>query len=285
MVSLSPTLPHTPRPTHPAGVASKQELQDSFKVSHLHSEGSGHLVVSVERDIIDMPTVAMAAQAVQAAQAGAGAVPAGAARDPGAAVAMGHPMMLRMWVPLWVINGTGLPITAGALQLSSTPCMLTAPGTLAQGPVCRCQNWPALVSPSRLQVLASVLKQPSLCCPAAHLSHHHHHPPAAGLIAMDDPQQQASDADAPQQPFARTPALEAPRAGGSTLRVMDTEATPGQQRLDSSLTIMAHSVDMMAFSQQDTTKQFAVQVGGGLVAVDSGYQVALAICAAVSRRM
>jgi hypothetical protein len=116
----------------PAGVASKQELQDSFKVSHLHSEGSGHLVVSVERDIIDMPTVAMAAQAAQAAQGGAGAVPAGAARDPGAAVAMGHPMMLRMWVPLWVINGTGLPITAGALQLLSTACMLTAGDRLTQ---------------------------------------------------------------------------------------------------------------------------------------------------------
>jgi hypothetical protein len=110
---------------------------------------------------------------------------------------------------------------------------------------------------------------------------------------MDDPQQQASDSDAPQQSFARTPALEVPRAGGSTLRVMDTEATPGQQRLDSSLTIMAHSVDMMAFSQQDTTKQFAVQVGGRVVAgwwlssqairvvaVKSGYQVALAPCAA-----
>jgi hypothetical protein len=94
-------------------VASNQELQDSFKVSHLHSQSSGHLVVSVERDIIDMPTAAMAAQAVQAAQGSTGAGAVGAARDPGAAVAMGHPMMLRLWVPLWIINGTSLPITAG----------------------------------------------------------------------------------------------------------------------------------------------------------------------------
>jgi hypothetical protein len=96
---------------------------------------------------------------------------------------------------------------------------------------------------------------------------------------MDDPQQQGSDSDAPQS-TSRAPALDAPRAGSSTLRVMDTEATPGQQRLDSSLTIMAHSVDMMAFSQQDTTKQFAVQVGGCCrsAAIIAGSKSACAAC-------
>lgn len=37
--------------------------------------------------------------------------------DPGAAVALGAPMVVRVFVPLWVVNATPLPVTAFVVAL------------------------------------------------------------------------------------------------------------------------------------------------------------------------
>lgn len=41
--------------------------------------------------------------------------------DPGLAVAKGTPLLLRIYVPLWVVNDTVLPITGLLTQISAPP--------------------------------------------------------------------------------------------------------------------------------------------------------------------
>ena len=41
--------------------------------------------------------------------------------DPGAAVARGSPLLVRMFVPLWLVNATNLPIGAVVVATQPTP--------------------------------------------------------------------------------------------------------------------------------------------------------------------
>ncbi len=41
--------------------------------------------------------------------------------DPGAAVALGAPMVVRVFVPLWVVNATPLPVSALVVVLPPPP--------------------------------------------------------------------------------------------------------------------------------------------------------------------
>lgn len=41
--------------------------------------------------------------------------------DPGAAVALGAPLLVRMFVPLWVVNATPLPVAAWVVPIQAPP--------------------------------------------------------------------------------------------------------------------------------------------------------------------
>ena len=41
--------------------------------------------------------------------------------DPGAAVALGAPLLVRMFVPLWVVNATPLPVAAWVAPIQPPP--------------------------------------------------------------------------------------------------------------------------------------------------------------------
>jgi len=41
--------------------------------------------------------------------------------DPGAAVALGAPLLVRMFVPLWVVNATSLPVAAWVVPIQPPP--------------------------------------------------------------------------------------------------------------------------------------------------------------------
>ena len=41
--------------------------------------------------------------------------------DPGAAVALGAPLLVRMFVPLWVVNATPLPTAAWVVPIQAPP--------------------------------------------------------------------------------------------------------------------------------------------------------------------
>ena len=41
--------------------------------------------------------------------------------DPGAAVAVGAPLLVRMFVPLWVVNATSLPVAAWVVLIQAPP--------------------------------------------------------------------------------------------------------------------------------------------------------------------
>ena len=41
--------------------------------------------------------------------------------DPGAAVAVGAPVLVRMFVPLWVVNATSLPVAAWVVPIQAPP--------------------------------------------------------------------------------------------------------------------------------------------------------------------
>lgn len=41
--------------------------------------------------------------------------------DPGAAVALGAPLLVRMFVPLWVVNATPLPVAAWVVPIQPPP--------------------------------------------------------------------------------------------------------------------------------------------------------------------
>jgi hypothetical protein len=94
---------------------------------YMNSSSNAWLRLAVDRDVDVEALVSLAQEGV-----GGG----GSSLDPGPLVARGHPLAVRVSAPLWVINSTHLPISAGA-ALAAT-----------QGP------------PSRLAPLAAPLRQP-----------------------------------------------------------------------------------------------------------------------------
>ena len=53
--------------------------------------------------------------------------------DPGAAVAMGAPLLVRMFVPLWLVNATNLPVAAVVVATQPPPRPKEAAEGSAQG--------------------------------------------------------------------------------------------------------------------------------------------------------
>ncbi|KAK9908805.1 hypothetical protein WJX75_003140 [Coccomyxa subellipsoidea] len=80
--------------SHRAGLDGDQKLQDSFHVARATgSEAPQAIYVNRE---LDMDVWQLADKKL----------------DPGAAVALGAPLYVRMFVPLWVVNATSLPVAA-----------------------------------------------------------------------------------------------------------------------------------------------------------------------------
>lgn len=116
-----------------AGVESTaRQLPDSFCVSYSNSQGSNaKLRIALQRhldtELLDSQRIRAAAARTQAAgstSAAATAAMAEASSDAwrmsnGAALAQGRPLMLSLSVPVWVINGTQLPIAVGIVQQST----------------------------------------------------------------------------------------------------------------------------------------------------------------------
>ncbi|KIY93003.1 hypothetical protein MNEG_14960 [Monoraphidium neglectum] len=117
-----------------AGVtqAASGRLPDGFPVAYANSSANVNLRVNMSRDL-DLELVEsqrLRAAGARAAAAGGAAAAAAATHgdaaaeglrlSAGAALAHGRPLTLHLWVPLWVVNATQLPITAGLV--------LTAPG-------------------------------------------------------------------------------------------------------------------------------------------------------------
>ena len=53
--------------------------------------------------------------------------------DPGAAVARGSPLLVRMFVPLWLVNATNLPV--GAVVVATQPPQQSKEGKNEEGSI------------------------------------------------------------------------------------------------------------------------------------------------------
>ncbi|KAL3132004.1 hypothetical protein ABBQ32_14227 [Trebouxia sp. C0010 RCD-2024] len=99
LVEPQPVLVSEGYSSHQAGVQGRQKLPDKF---HVARAGSEPQEIFLDRDI-DMEAWQMNDKQL----------------DPGAAVARGSPLLVRMFVPLWLVNATNLPI--GAVVVATQP--------------------------------------------------------------------------------------------------------------------------------------------------------------------
>ncbi|DBA65520.1 TPA: hypothetical protein ACH3X2_003176 [Trebouxia sp. C0005] len=99
LVEPQPVLVSEGYSSHQAGTQGKQRLPEKF---HVARAGSEPQEIFLDRDI-DMEAWQMQDKQL----------------DPGAAVARGSPLLVRMFVPLWLVNATNLPI--GAVVVATQP--------------------------------------------------------------------------------------------------------------------------------------------------------------------
>lgn len=119
-----------------AGVGeAAAQLPDCFSVRHAHSTASVALRVSLDRSLdlqlLDSQRQRLAIERVRAS-AGGGDAHAAAAElgglqlSTGAALAAGRALTATLSVPVWVINATQLPLSAGLLALSASAATASA---------------------------------------------------------------------------------------------------------------------------------------------------------------